>query len=104
MLLKEEMRRVRQYLEWKAGWWLSRSDGWDGLDDSIANGVKAYALRQRRIQQDLSTAFTQLWDQPLALCEHTEDVGAGEDTAVNQGLSAIADRLADSDDSDDSDG
>jgi hypothetical protein len=102
MLLKEEMRRVRRFLEWKANWWQSRSDGWDGLDVSIAAGIKAYAFRQRNIQQALLTEFTRLWEVPLTSCGVTEDAGEGEE-AVNQAWSAIADQLeADSDDEDDS--
>jgi hypothetical protein len=103
MLLKEEMRRVRQFLQWKADWWQLRSDGWDGLDASIVAGIKAYASRQGSIQQALLTEFTRLWDSPLASCAVTEDAGEGEEAMVDQAWSAIADQLeADSDDEDDS--
>jgi hypothetical protein len=97
MLLKEEMRRVRRFLEWKANWWQSRSDGWDGLDVSIAAGIKAYASRQASIQRALLMEFTRLWDGPLASCGVTEDAGEGEE-AIDQAWSAIADQLDEDED------
>ena len=65
MLLKEEMRRVRKTLEWKASWWDDRQEGWSGLDAAASEGVKAYAVRQARIQCELHVRFTRLWDQLL---------------------------------------
>jgi hypothetical protein len=102
MLLKEEMRRVRRFLEWKSNWWESRSKGWDGLDASIAEGIKAYSLRQMTIQRALSEKFTRLWEAPLK-CEATEDVGEGEESVVNPAWEALASQLEfDSDEDDDS--
>ena len=43
MLLKEEMRRVRKTLEWKASWWDDCQEGWSGLDAAAYEGVKVYA-------------------------------------------------------------
>jgi 2-polyprenyl-6-methoxyphenol hydroxylase-like FAD-dependent oxidoreductase len=93
MLLKEEMRRGRQYLHWKADWWQSRAEGWDGLDPFTAEGIRAYALRQKAIQQALLTKFTQLWDAPLAQDDGTEEVGQGEDTHENPAWDTAASRL-----------
>jgi hypothetical protein len=102
MLLKEEMRRVRWFLEWKAIWWEARSKGWDGLDASVAEGVRAYGLRQMTIQRALSTEFTRLWDAPL-LHDASVDVGEGEEQVVNPAWEALAGQLEfDSDDEDDS--
>ncbi|KAG1893513.1 uncharacterized protein F5891DRAFT_1196364 [Suillus fuscotomentosus] len=47
LLLKEEMRRVRQYLGWRAQWWL------DHHDKGIVEGARAYAYRQSAIQHAL---------------------------------------------------
>ena len=90
MLLKEEMRRVRQYLEWKANWWESRSEGWNGLDASIAEGIGAYARRQKAVQLALLERFTKLWEAPLACDKDTEDVGEGEDTQESPVWDALA--------------
>ena len=77
MLLKEEMRGVRKTLEWKASWWDDRQESWSGLDAAASEGVKAYATRQVRIQRELHTRFTCLWDQPLVPFMHDEDSGEG---------------------------
>lgn len=66
MLLKEEMRRVRKMLEWRAMWWEQHREGWEGQDEAIREGVRAYASRQAEIQCGLHTRFTRLWDRPLA--------------------------------------
>ncbi|KAF9470236.1 hypothetical protein BDN70DRAFT_821595, partial [Pholiota conissans] len=46
LLLKEEMRRVLAFLEWKAKWWRSRGIGKDGLAQDLAEGILAYARDQ----------------------------------------------------------
>ncbi|KAH7917632.1 hypothetical protein BV22DRAFT_1108535 [Leucogyrophana mollusca] len=61
MLLKEEMRRVRVYLNWKAKWWESRAAA-AADDHTVAEGIAAYASRQAAIQCDLSARFTYLWE------------------------------------------
>ncbi|EDQ98095.1 uncharacterized protein LACBIDRAFT_336275 [Laccaria bicolor S238N-H82] len=63
-LLKEEMRRVRKTLEWKASWWDARQPGWQALDKPMGEGVRAYASRQASIQRALHAQFTRLWDTP----------------------------------------
>ena len=65
MLLKEEMRRVRKTLEWRAAWWEQRREGWTGQDEAMHEGIRAYATRQADIQRGLHTRFTRLWDKPL---------------------------------------
>ena len=77
MLLKEEMRRVRKMLEWKASWWDNRQEGWPGLDAAASEGVRAYAARQASIQRNLHARFTRLWDQPLVPFTRNEDSGEG---------------------------
>ncbi|KAH7917395.1 hypothetical protein BV22DRAFT_1026398 [Leucogyrophana mollusca] len=61
MLLKEEMRCVRVYLNWKAKWWESRAVV--AVDNhTVAEGISAYASRQAAIQRNLSACFTYLWE------------------------------------------
>lgn len=79
MLLKEEMRRVIVYLEYKAKWWEARADAWDALDDETAEGIRAYALRQASIQRALSVRFVKLWAAPLAA--NIEDNSPADDLA-----------------------
>ena len=89
MLLKEEMRRVRKTLDWKASWWDDRQEGWSGLDAAASEGVKAYAARQARIQRDLHTRFTRLWDQPLVPFVRDEDSGEGSTTVLDPVVEAF---------------
>ena len=89
MLLKEEMRRVRKTLDWKASWWDDHQEGWSGLDAAASEGVKAYAARQARIQRDLHTRFTRLWDQPLVHFVRDEDSGEGSMTVLDPVVEAF---------------
>jgi hypothetical protein len=63
-LLKEEMKRVLRFLEWRSSWWKSRQTQWDGLDDETADGLNAYALRQAALHESLASAFREKWEAP----------------------------------------
>ncbi|KAF8895002.1 hypothetical protein CPB84DRAFT_1848339 [Gymnopilus junonius] len=65
MLLKEEMRRVLAFLEWKSRWWQDRQCTRTGLEKSMAEGVQAFALRQSSLQSQLAAHFRKLWKAPL---------------------------------------
>ncbi|PPQ77173.1 hypothetical protein CVT26_008093 [Gymnopilus dilepis] len=65
MLLKEEMRRVLEYLGWKAMWWRERLDSRGGLDKALTEGVKAFATGQADLQLQLASHFRALWKSPL---------------------------------------
>ncbi|KAF8999310.1 hypothetical protein BDQ17DRAFT_1328384 [Cyathus striatus] len=64
LILKEEMRKVIQYLEWKAEWWTGITDV-RNYDSSIGNdikqGVKAYAMKQASICQRLAQHCANWW-------------------------------------------
>ncbi|KAH7909277.1 hypothetical protein BJ138DRAFT_1115126 [Hygrophoropsis aurantiaca] len=78
MLLKEEMRRVRVYLLWRANWWEEHRDI-GAADPTLAEGVAAYAHRQAAIQRALHTRFTELW-------ENITDPRGGDTTAAHVDL------------------
>lgn len=60
LLLKEEMRRTRTYIEWKARWWETRVEF--VVDDSLlSEGIAAYAFRQAALHRKLSVSFMRLW-------------------------------------------
>jgi hypothetical protein len=63
-LLKEEMRRVRRYLEWEIDLWEGRSHGWFGLQPDIQAGIIGYAHRQAHWRGVLLKSFSDMWDQP----------------------------------------
>ncbi|KAJ7017592.1 hypothetical protein C8F04DRAFT_884636, partial [Mycena alexandri] len=60
-LLEEEMRRVLQFLTWRAGWW-EEQIGRRGLPEgSQREGETAYATRQAALLIDLRDVFAQKW-------------------------------------------
>ena len=88
-LLREEMRRVRKTLEWRATWWEERSEGWDELDEATKEGVKAYASRQASIQRALHKQFSRLWDKPLIPVVSNDDTGEAPSTYVDPVLESL---------------
>jgi hypothetical protein len=63
VLLKEEMRRMRRYLEWEASVWEGWTEGWPDLRWDITAGVIAYAHRQVHWRRALLQSFSDKWDQ-----------------------------------------
>ena len=61
LLVREEMRRVLQFLEWHARWWEGRQTQHDGSSPELAEGVLAYACKQASIRRSIRTSFKQLW-------------------------------------------
>jgi len=61
-LLQEEMRRVLNFLEWHAQWWVERAGNRGKVDDlGLREGLPAYALRQASIRIKLREKFATLW-------------------------------------------
>jgi hypothetical protein len=66
-LINEEMRRVLQFLIWKASWWRSRDCNHTGLlgagapVDRLADGLSSYAARQAAMYDRLGAKFRRLW-------------------------------------------
>lgn len=65
MLLLEEMRRVLEFLKWKAAQWDSRIIGRADVGMELREGIRAYAIEQAQLQRSLSTSFKVLWKTPL---------------------------------------
>ncbi|KAG2118601.1 hypothetical protein DEU56DRAFT_761146 [Suillus clintonianus] len=65
-LLKEEQQRVIAFLDWQGGWWQSQRERRDSesLDDTLREGLVAYAERQASLRWQLSTHFQILWSPP----------------------------------------
>ncbi|KAJ7153131.1 hypothetical protein C8R43DRAFT_1126970 [Mycena crocata] len=59
-LLEEEMRRIRQFLTWRAGWWTERADGRQREDGPQREEERAYAWHAK-LQTDLCERFETLW-------------------------------------------
>ena len=64
-LVKEEMRRVVEFLKWKSEWWHMRAEHCLA-DGGIAEGLRAYAQRQSLLQDNLSQHFQAIWKALLS--------------------------------------
>jgi len=66
LLLREEMRRVLEFLEWKATWWTAQENrrSKSGSKD-LLEGLSAYAKVQSDLQLTLAAHFRTIWQQPL---------------------------------------
>jgi hypothetical protein len=60
-LLEEEMRRIRQFLVWRAEWWKAKVDRRGLSDGPQLEGETAYALRQAGIQAARAKDFAEEW-------------------------------------------
>ncbi|KAH0826244.1 hypothetical protein J3R83DRAFT_5708 [Lanmaoa asiatica] len=60
-LLVEEQRRILQFLHWQSTWWLDRRALIKTDDSALNEGMRAYALRQAALRQDLAKHFEHIW-------------------------------------------
>jgi len=66
VLLREEMRRVVHFLEWKSKDWVSRADARAGVvTPAVRSGLSAYAHKQASIFRNLAVRFCQRWRSKL---------------------------------------
>ena len=66
LLLREEMRRVLDFLEYKAVEWEIRAEARESPDLATMEGIRAYAVEQAALQRKLALSFRSLWKTPLA--------------------------------------
>jgi hypothetical protein len=71
LLLREEMRRVIEFLKWKSEWWLLRAKH-QSADKGITEGLRAYAHKNSLVQKNLSEHFQSVWKAPF------QEVGTDE--------------------------
>ena len=99
LLLKEEMRRVIAFLDWKAAWWVDRQGArTDVTKTDLQEGLYAYAETQADLQKALAEEFCAIWkvplnDSPASFEEDVDDDDDDDDDGDEGG-----------DDSDDGDG
>jgi hypothetical protein len=60
-LIQEEMRRTIVYYEWKESWWLEQEVRRSAGDDSIQQGLAAYAQKQAYYCKCLAESFARAW-------------------------------------------
>jgi hypothetical protein len=62
ILLREEMRWVVQFLEWRSSDWFAKADSRTGATTpSVRAGLSAYANKQGSVFHNLAVRFTQRW-------------------------------------------
>ncbi|KAJ7858216.1 hypothetical protein B0H14DRAFT_3447339 [Mycena olivaceomarginata] len=87
-LLEEEMRRIVEFLRWRAGWWRERVNMRGLPEGPQREGETAYAMHQANIQATLASEFLAEWAGLAQLIEDAragEVVGAGEAGVANGG-------------------
>ena len=75
-LEEEEMRRILQFLTWRADWWEGQVNLRNLPDGPQLEGETAYAMRQAALQKGLHKSFALKWE-PLP--ELIRKARAGED-------------------------
>lgn len=60
-LLQEEMRRVVEYLEWKARWWRGEGSRRPNAPLPLRLGLRAYAEKQAAVLENLAHSCACLW-------------------------------------------
>ena len=60
-LVVEEMRRVVEYLDWKAQWWRSQGTRRTGLSPMVMRGLGAYTTRQALVYEQMAKSFAGDW-------------------------------------------
>lgn len=61
MLLKEEMRRVTEFLGWRSRWWREREECRTDVDGALLEGLRSYGRRQGILQKSLADEFLRIW-------------------------------------------
>ncbi|KDR70909.1 hypothetical protein GALMADRAFT_144379 [Galerina marginata CBS 339.88] len=64
LLLREEMRRVLAFLEWKAVWWHKRKKA-RPVGTELAEALEGFAQEQEDLQRALAVRFRAIWRNPL---------------------------------------
>ena len=102
MLLKEEMRRVTEFLDWKSRWWCEREERRKDVDGALLEGLCAYGRRQSILQKCLAEDFLRVWQSvrkdtlPETSDEERMDVDGDEDDEGAEG--ELADEIEDEED------
>ncbi|TFK60718.1 hypothetical protein BDN72DRAFT_904734 [Pluteus cervinus] len=76
-LVKEEMRRVIEFLSWESARWAAHAQTLAGSTDTpeLLEGQYSYALKQSRMHQDLKDYFEYMWDGNVI---QSKEDGSGE--------------------------
>jgi hypothetical protein len=98
MLLKEEMRRVLAFLNWKLRWWQEREEKRKNVDSALLEGLRAYATKQGILQECLSVDFVRMWQ---SMKNDTQILDPDEDDEDDEGEGSEHEDGMDGNDDDD---
>jgi hypothetical protein len=70
ILLKEEMRRFKAFMQWQANWWETQVRVVD--DSMLKEGLDAYASRQGWLRESMRSQVEYLW----RFCADWDEKGA----------------------------
>jgi hypothetical protein len=87
LLLREEMRRVIAFLQWKASWWRKRENTRVGIGEDLTEALRSYAREQADLQTKLADRFCTIWKKPLddlEIVEGADGEDQGEDDDENE--------------------
>ncbi|KZP30377.1 hypothetical protein FIBSPDRAFT_884281 [Athelia psychrophila] len=75
--LLTEMCHILCFLTWHADWWMDRDTDWDGVHPDIADGLRAYTLRQAASCCSITEHFSRKWGQRhsgTGCCRYNEHI------------------------------
>jgi len=85
LMLREEMRRLIEFLNWKARWWTVRQTLRLVKDPALQEGLLSYAIKQSRIQRELCNLAQGLFKTPLEDMSTLDSV-SGDDDEDEEGV------------------
>jgi hypothetical protein len=91
LLLREEMRRVLAFLEWKANWWRLQA-ALQEVGSALSKALDSYAHSQAALQELLAAEFRVLWKNSL---EDEQGDASDEDEDEDENDSGNADEEED---------
>jgi hypothetical protein len=59
------MRRVIEFFEWKANWWVQQKDLRTNVSSEVADGLQAYAEKQAHMFRTMAGKFGAMWYSTL---------------------------------------
>lgn len=66
-MLREEMKRVLRFLQWRALWWETRrSTRREEVSATLREGLEAYTARQAAMARQIARRFKTAWDTSAA--------------------------------------
>ena len=61
VLTVEEMRRMIEFFDWKARWWINHASLHTGISVALQSGLHGYAHKQAAVYQGLAHSFAHKW-------------------------------------------